>query len=224
MKLSEKTVKILKNYSEINSGISIKQGNKITTISGGTSTLVSLAEIPDVFPKDFSIFNLDKFLAVQSLFTEPDFEFGDDKVIIRSGNKSLEYYYANASTVKSPKKVLPIPTDGVSFLLTSQDFASIKKASSILQYKHLVISGDGKTITVEARQGPDSGNKVSPTSGSFKLNTNVPTDKTFSATLIISNMKLVDGNYEVRVGDEFVYFNEKDLGLHYWVVKAAEHD
>jgi hypothetical protein len=224
MKLSDKTVKILKNYSEINSGIAIKKGNKLTTISGGPSTLVSVAEVPDQFPQDINIFNLDKFLAVQSLFTEPELEFGDDKIVIHSGNRSVEYFYSNVASIKVPKKSLPIPDRGIEFDLTANDLASIKKASSILEYKQLHISGNGKTITVEAKRAPDAANNVSPTSGSFKLDTNVPTDQTFSTTLIIANMKMLEGNYKVRVGEEFVHFEDKDLGLQYWVIKAADQD
>jgi len=33
MKLSEKTIAILKNFSSINSGIAFKAGNKISTVS-----------------------------------------------------------------------------------------------------------------------------------------------------------------------------------------------
>lgn len=224
MKLSDKTVKILKNYSEINSGISIKKGNKLSTISGGPSTLVSVAEIPDEFPQDVNIFNLDKFLAVQSLFSEPEFTFDNEKVLIQSGNRSVEYFYSNVSAIKVPKKSLPIPDKGIEFDLSAQDFASIKKASSLLDYKQLHISGNGKTITVEAKRAPDSANNVSPTSGSFKLDTNAATTENFSTTLIIANMKMLEGNYRVRVGDEFVHFEEKDLGLQYWVIRAADQD
>jgi len=86
MKLSEQTVALLKNFSGINQNIQFKAGNKIQTISAQKNILVS-AEIPESFPSDFAIYDLNKMLGVMSLFQDPDLEVGDKTMKI--GGKVL---------------------------------------------------------------------------------------------------------------------------------------
>ena len=59
MKLSEQTVSLLKNFSGINQNIQFKAGNRIQTISAQKNILVS-AEVPESFPSDFAIYDLNK--------------------------------------------------------------------------------------------------------------------------------------------------------------------
>jgi len=50
MKLSEKTLNILKNFSSINQSILVKQGNQLRTISVAKNILAE-AEIKEDFPE-----------------------------------------------------------------------------------------------------------------------------------------------------------------------------
>ena len=61
MKLSEKTLNILKNFSSINQSILVKQGNQLRTISVAKNILAE-AEIKEDFPRDFAIYDLNQFL------------------------------------------------------------------------------------------------------------------------------------------------------------------
>jgi hypothetical protein len=61
MKLSDKTLKILKNFSEINQSILIKEGNELRTISVMRNILAE-AKVEEQFPKDFAIYDLNRFL------------------------------------------------------------------------------------------------------------------------------------------------------------------
>ena len=73
MKLSEQTVSLLSNFISIKT--SFKSGNKISTISPQKNILVN--EIPESFPSDFRIYDLNKFLGVMKLFQDPELEVGD---------------------------------------------------------------------------------------------------------------------------------------------------
>ena len=66
MKLSEKTLNILKNFSSINQSILVKQGNQLRTISVAKNILAE-AEIKEDFPRDFAIYDLNQFLNGLSL-------------------------------------------------------------------------------------------------------------------------------------------------------------
>ena len=98
MRLSEQTVALLKNFSGINQNIQFKAGSKISTISAQKNILVS-AEVPESFPSDFAIYDLNKLLGVMSLFQDPDLEIGDKTMKV--GGK-VDYMFADPSMIISP--------------------------------------------------------------------------------------------------------------------------
>ena len=57
MKLSEKTLSILKNFSSINQSILFKKGNKLRSISVMKNILAE-ATVTEDLPKDFGIYDL----------------------------------------------------------------------------------------------------------------------------------------------------------------------
>ncbi|MDP7195681.1 MAG: DNA polymerase, partial [SAR202 cluster bacterium] len=67
MKLSKHTLNMLKNFSDINMSIEIKKGNLLRTVSVQKNILAQ-AELEDEFPKDFAIYELNRFLGAVSLF------------------------------------------------------------------------------------------------------------------------------------------------------------
>ena len=81
MKLSNETVSVLKNFSTINQNLVIKSGSTITTMSA-MKNIVAKADVKEDFPQDFAIYDLNEFLSVISLFTNPELEFKDDFVIV----------------------------------------------------------------------------------------------------------------------------------------------
>lgn len=214
MKLSNRTVVVLKNFATINSGIYIKAGKQLSTISH-MKTILGVAEVEDEFPKDFAIFDLNKFLAVYSLFDSPELNFQDKYVQIISGTRSLDYHYADPSNVISPKKILKTPETDVKFDIKSEDFKSMIKAASVLDYKDFVIVGDGKKVGLVAK------NLKTGEVGSFKLNVETATDKVFETYLRAENLKFIDGNYTVSVHKQVVYFQNKDVPLSYWIGPEA---
>jgi len=60
MKLSDKTLNLLKNFSSINQSILFKEGNTLRTISVMKNILAE-AKITEDFTKDFGIYDLNQF-------------------------------------------------------------------------------------------------------------------------------------------------------------------
>ena len=108
MKLSNNTTNILKNFSQINQSILIKQGNKLKTISVMKNILAE-AEIEEDFEADFAIYDLNQFLSGLSLYDSPDLEFGDSYLTIRDGRRRAKYFFADPSVIVSPpeKEISP---------------------------------------------------------------------------------------------------------------------
>ena len=81
MKLSNKTLAILKNFATINQSIVIKPGKKLQTISNVKDSFAK-AEIEEDFQGDVSIYDLNEFLGVVGLFEDPEFDFGNKSVTV----------------------------------------------------------------------------------------------------------------------------------------------
>jgi hypothetical protein len=88
MKISNDTKDVLKNFSTINSGIRVKTGNKLETISN-MKNILAVATVAEDFPQDFSIYNLPEFLGATSLMDDPDFQFNDSSLSVADNNSSL---------------------------------------------------------------------------------------------------------------------------------------
>ena len=69
MKLSDSTLTVLKNFAGINNSILVKEGSQLRTISVAKNILAE-AEIPEDFPRDVAIYDLNQFLNCL-LYTSP---------------------------------------------------------------------------------------------------------------------------------------------------------
>ena len=91
MKLSDSTLTLLKNFSNINQSILFKQGKSLRTISVMKNILAE-ATINEELPKDFGIYDLNQFLNGLSLHNNPDLDFENDNfVVIKEGRSCLLY-------------------------------------------------------------------------------------------------------------------------------------
>ena len=100
MKLSEKTLSVLKNFSSINQSIFIKSGDKLRTISLMKNILAE-ATVPEDFPKDFGIYDLSQFLVGLTLHDNPVLDFTNDSfVYIKDGSSSrVKYFFSDPAVI-----------------------------------------------------------------------------------------------------------------------------
>ena len=103
MKLSSNTLNILNNFSTINSGITVKSGNELTTVSA-MKNIFAKAVVDETFNQEHSIYDLSEYLGAVSLFDTPDFEFNGESVNVVEGDNSVTYYYADPQMVISQQK------------------------------------------------------------------------------------------------------------------------
>ena len=95
MKLSDKTIKLLKNFSSINQSILFKEGSKLRTISVMKNILAE-ATVDEEFPKDFGIYDLVQFLNGLDLHETPELDFTrDEHVVIKEGKMRSKYFFAD---------------------------------------------------------------------------------------------------------------------------------
>ena len=110
MNLSDNTLGILKNFAGINNSILVKKGNQLRTISVAKNILAE-AEIPEDFPRDVAIYDLNQFLNGLSLHQDPDLDFSEETYLtIREGRRKVKYFFADPQVIIAPpEKEISLP-------------------------------------------------------------------------------------------------------------------
>ena len=211
MKLSERTISILKNYSSINGNLVVHEGNKISTISE-TSMIASSAELNESFDRSFGIYDLNEFLGAYTLMEDPDLDFGEDSVNIRSKNSCLVYRFSDPSILTSPKKEFKLPSREVEINLSSGDIEHIRKASFILKASTLSLVGENGKVKLSVS---DPSN---PTANLYEAELSGYTETNFNLQFLIDNLKLMPDDYRITISSrlisEWEAINNK---VKYWV-------
>ena len=217
MKLSESTLSLLKNFSNINQSILFKQGNKLRTISVMRNILAE-ATIGEEIPNDFGIYDLGQFLNGLGLHHNPELDFANNgHVVIKEGKMCSKYFFADPSVIITPPdKEIAIPTEDVSFELSTQQLDKLLKAAGIYQLPDLAVIGEAGVVKLLVRD------KKNDTSNTFAVTVG-ETDKVFSFNFKIENIKILPGTYEVVVSQKLLSkFTNKDCDLRYYI--ALEPD
>jgi len=216
MKISTNTRDVLKNFSTINSGIRVKQGNKVETISN-MKNILAVATVSEEFQKDFAIYNLPEFLGATSLLEDPDFEFNDASLSIADDSSSLSYFYASEGMVIAPDKIITMPEAEISFDISTQLLNDLNKAASVLGVNDLILESDGTKVTLTVKD------KKNTTSNTFSRIVGEGNGDTYTMYFKIENLKVLEGSYAVSVSSKGIsHFNNKDIDLEYFI--ALEPD
>jgi hypothetical protein len=216
IKLSKKTLEILKNFASINSNILVNPGSNITTISPVKNVLAE-ATVEETFDVQFGVWDLNKFLGTISLFEDPEFEFHDKYVTISGSNgSSVKYFYCEPKLLTTPTKKIQMPSSVVSFKLTQKNFTELQKAASVLQLPDIAVRSNDGRIELVALDKNDA------TSNSYSVDVG-ETDVDFEFYFKVENLKLINGDYNVEITEKIVSkFTHTNLDLSYWI--ALEPD
>ena len=218
MKLSDKTIDLLENFSSINQSILVKKGTKLRTISVMKNILAE-AEVDENFEKDFGIYDLPQFLNGVGLMNDPDIDLKHDSyMIIREGKTTkVKFAFADPEVIITPpEKPISLPSTDVCFQLESVQLQKLLKASSVYQLPDLAAIGNGEEITLVVRD------KKNDNSNEFALTVG-KTDKTFEFNFKIENIKLIPGSYDVVISKKLLSkFTNFNYNLDYYI--ALEPD
>ena len=216
MKISNETKAILKNFATINSGIKVDSGNQLKTISN-MKNILAVANVPETFGQEFSIYNLVEFLGAVSLLDNPDFNFNDSSLSISDTDTAMTYFYASEGLVTSPDKMITMPDAEIKIDLSSTLLNELQKAASVLGVNDLILQSDGTNIRLVVTD------KKNTTSNTFSRTVGEGNGATFTMNFKIENLKVLDGNYSVAVSSKGISnFKNKDVDLEYFI--ALEPD
>ena len=217
MKLSKSTLDVLTNFKEINQSILFKQGNRLRTISVMKNILAE-ATITEELPQDFGIYDLSQFLNGIDLYNNPELDFENDGyVVIKEGRSRSKYFFADPSVIITPpEKSIDLPSEDVTFDLSTDQLVKLLKAAAIYQLPDLAVVGGGGVVKVLVRD------KKNDTSNDFSIIVG-ETDSTFSFNFKVENIKILPGTYTVVVSQKLLSrFTNKNQDLVYYI--ALEPD
>lgn len=217
MKLSEKTVSLLKNFSSINQSLLFKQGNSLRTISLAKNILAE-AELDEDIPQDFAIYDLNQFLNGLSLHQSPELDFKNEgHVVIREGKMRSKYFFADPSVITTPPdKAINLPSEDATFVLKTQELDKLIKAASIYQLPDLSVIGEAGVVKLVVRD------KKNETSNDFSIIVG-ETESEFVFNFKVENIKILPGTYDVVVSSKLLSrFESTDRKLTYFI--ALEPD
>ena len=217
MKLSEKTLTLLKNFSNINQSILFKKGSSLRTISVMKNILAE-ATIDEDLPTDFGIYDLSQFLNGLTLHNRPELDFQNDGfVYIKEGRMRSKYFFADPKVIVTPPdKELELPSEDVSFTLSTEQLDKLLKAAGIYQLPDLAVVGKNGVVKILVRD------KKNDTSNDFAITVG-DTDDTFSFNFKVENIKILPGTYDVVVSKKLLSrFTCQNYNLKYYI--ALEPD
>lgn len=209
MKLSARTVQILRNFASINPSIQFNAGDVLRTISPN-KTMMAKAKLEDTIDADFAIYDLSRFLGVSSLFDSPEYEIEERLVRIKSDGRSVSYTFADPSTIVTPpNKDIVIGEFDVEFDITSEILSEIQKAIGVMSFSELTVVGeDGKVLL----RATDTKN---PSSDKYDIEVG-ETEKEFVAVFKTENLKILNQNYHVGISSKGISHFESD-DVEYWI-------
>ena len=217
MKLSDSTLSLLKNFSTINQSILFKAGSKLRTISVMKNILAE-ATISEELPQDFGIYDLGQFLNGMALHQSPELDFKNEgHVVIREGKMRSKYFFADPNVIITPPdKPIELPSEDVSFELSTDQLDKLLKAAGIYQLPDLSVVGGEGVVKVLVRD------KKNDTSNDFSIVVG-ETESIFSFNFKVENIKILPGTYEVVVSQKLLSrFTSKNHDLTYYI--ALEPD
>lgn len=209
MKLSQRTIQVLRNFSTINPSIQFEAGNVLKTISPN-KTVMAKATLEDNIPSTFAIYDLSRFLGVVSLFDSPEFKLAERMVNIQSPGRKVSYTFADPSTIiLPPNKEINIGITDVEFELRQENFAEIMKALGVMSFPDLVVAGENGKVILRAT---DTKN---PSADTYDIEVG-ETDLTFSAVFKTENLKILPNSYQVEITSRGIsHFKSADV--EYWI-------
>lgn len=217
MKLSDNTLSVLKNFGAINSGIFLRQGKTVKTVSTHKNILAQ-ATIQDEIPNDFGIYDLNEFLSVVSLHkNDLELEFDSKDVIISGlkGRSKIKYRACDPEMISTPpEKGLQMPEPEISFDISAEDFRWILDAANVLGSPQISVQSDGEVVTINTI---DVQNDSAHTE-SLQLETNGTGNKYKMIFKTENISKILSGSYEVKISSKGIsHFKNKKVPLEYWI-------
>ena len=218
MKISDNTIGILRNFSDINANILFKPGKTLSTMST-MKNIMAQADVEEEFESEFGVYDLPEFLRAIDSFQQPVLKFNGTanlKIQDEKSTLSARYAFADKSTLRYPSKQISMPDKTVTFSLKNSDYESVKKLYTNLSLPDIAFKGEnGKIKLVALDKKNSNSNESSVVVGE--------TDLEFTAYVKAENMKIIPDDYDVALSKaKIAHFINKKVKVQYWIALEAD--
>lgn len=217
MKLTEKALSALKNFSSINESLYVRKGNKQSTIDTDEAIIAEI-ELPDSFPKDFGIYDLSMFLSNFTTLNNPELTFDEKFLTMNDGTIALRFFYCSPNLLKTPpEEALTLDNPDVSFSLPQDKFQKLMKISTLNSLSTLTVIGENQKLTLQTHEAADD------TSNVAKIELGDYTGDDFKVSFNTENLKMIPDDYNVGVNLEgFALFENVSKTTKYFIATQTK--
>lgn len=194
MKLSEKTLTVLKNFASINSGVVLQRGKTQKTIHPEQTVLVE-AIIEDDIPEKLGIYDLNQFLGNITTLGNPDLTFTADSIIMNDGQIELNYYNCSTNLIISPPdgKELVMKNPDIKFSLSNLSLQKLLKVSAMNNLPNITVQGKAGGIYLKSHElKNDTSNHASMRIADYQ-------GEDFSVSFKTDNLRMIPDDYDVQI-------------------------
>ena len=141
----------------------------------------------------------------------------ENHVVIHEGRMRSKYFFADPNCiVLPPEKPMTLPSEDVTFELSTGQLDKLLKAAAIYQLPDLSVVGENGVVKLVVRD------KKNDTSNDFSIIVGDTSD-IFSFNFKVENIKILPGTYDVVVSQKLISrFSSKNHDLTYYI--ALEPD
>ena len=216
MKLSERTVNLLKNFASINENILIPpteegESSLLRTRNVGNN-IYAEAFVDETFDTEIRIYNLTQFLNVMDMFDDPDFNFKETHVTVSDGSSRIRYNYASKNILHYADKSPKIPSFDVSGVLKHEELKRVREAAKRLELPTISIAGDGTDVYLIACDVADT------SANEFRQKVEMKAKGTdeFRVHFSVNNLIMIPEDYNFSLNMKGIsVFENTDLGVKY---------
>jgi hypothetical protein len=183
------------------------QNTKLETISNVKDTFAK-ADAEETFATQVSIYDLNEFLGVVSLFEDPDFAFDDKSVTISEGKTSQTYFYADASVITTPpEKGVTLPSTEVTASLSKEQLSKLVRSAAVNNAADLTFK-NGSVVVHD---------KTVPNSNKFEISDVASTSGNYELSIKVEKLKMVSDDYEIKICAKGLAHFKGSQGIEYFI-------
>ena len=211
------TMEVIRNFGTINQNLVFRKGNILRTIADAKNVL-AMATLDEEFPQDFGIYDVNEFIGAFNLIEDGAVHYQDKHMVIANGKSSINYFYSDIEMLTNPpEKDLQVPDPEVTFNLTQDILSQLRKASSALGHKSVIIGStenDSVTLSIVDPKNMTSNEYTIEVDGVWHEDTQSNT----RLSINIDNLKLLPGDYTVEVSNKLISkFTNVSKQIQYWI-------
>ena len=201
MKLSKQTLEILQGISLINNkspvnGAVFKKGNTIKVRRYKQTMPVMYARVADEFPRDFAVYDMNKFISTANLFEEPELSFENQYIVFKSGKRKAKIRYVAENLIEPDTtffdKQIKLPSVDFQCTISNDTLKSILDSDSMYKSPQIAFIGDGTDVFLTTYNTRDTN------SDSLQIEVGQTSDE-FTIIVDTDLLKFLKRDYQVSI-------------------------